>query len=53
MNFKVFQAIDYPAEKDYCYKVDVKDSQTEKVPQEAIQATLETKMELIRMVEDM
>ena len=33
VNFKVFQAIDYPAEKDYCYKVDVKDPLTDKVPQ--------------------
>ena len=46
MNFKVFQAIDYPMEKDHCYRVYVKDPPLVKALQEAIQTTLEAKMEL-------
>ena len=40
-------------EKDHWYRVDVKDTLVEKVPEEAIQTTLEVKMELTRVVEEM
>ena len=39
--------------KDHWYKVDVKDTLVEKVPEETIQTTLEVKMELTRVVEEM